>query len=189
MRWRKGERARLVNLRRSLPVAVRQAADRELGQRLDDWLIGTGRPAKDLAIALYWPIRGEPDLRAWSARWRRRGARILLPVVHDKSAPLIFRLWDGAPPRDRGIWNIPIPRPSAPEIVPNVIISPVVGLDDARFRLGNGGGYYDRTLAAMRGRGVVVDCIGVGYDCLRIPTIFPLPHDIAMDHALLVQAK
>jgi hypothetical protein len=76
-----------------------------------------------------------------------------------------------------GVWNIPIPD-TKQRLTPLLLLAPVVGFDPRRYRLGYGGGYFDRTLAALGGARTV---IGVGYDSQAIPTIHPLPHDIAMD--------
>src|SRR3569833_2229687 len=75
------------------------------------------------------------------------------------------------------ICNIPMPADS-PTVVPDVVLAPVLGFDEACYRLGNGGGYFDRTLAILQPRPLV---IGVGYERLRIRTIYPQPHDVAMD--------
>ena len=77
----------------------------------------------------------------------------------------------------QGFWKIPVPA-EGPEVVPDVALAPVVGWDAAGFRLGYGGGYFDRTLAALDPPAFA---IGVGLDAARVPTIFPQPHDIAMD--------
>ncbi|MDO5706472.1 MAG: 5-formyltetrahydrofolate cyclo-ligase [Paracoccus sp. (in: a-proteobacteria)] len=106
-----------------------------------------------------------------------RGAQVVLPVVQTPHAPLIFRRWTPDCRMVQGFWKIPVPA-DGPAMVPDVVLSPVVGWDDAGFRLGYGGGYYDRTLAALRPRPVV---IGVGLQAARVATIFPQPHDIAMD--------
>jgi 5,10-methenyltetrahydrofolate synthetase len=90
---------------------------------------------------------------------------------------LIFRTWTPSEPLERGIGGIPVPT-GGDTVVPDILLAPVVGFDSACFRLGYGGGYFDRTLAAVRCRPRV---FGVGYACLRIPTIHPQPHDVPMD--------
>jgi len=77
---------------------------------------------------------------------------------------------------ERGVWNIPVPA-EGPDIVPDITLSPVVGWDGAGYRLGCGGGYFDRTLAAFTPRPLA---IGIGLNTARIATIFPQPHDIPM---------
>jgi 5-formyltetrahydrofolate cyclo-ligase len=78
---------------------------------------------------------------------------------------------------ERGVLGIMIPSYGAP-VAPNVVLSPLVGFDAARYRLGNGGGYFDRTLAAMEPRPFA---IGIGFALGRIATIHPQPHDLPMD--------
>lgn len=182
--WRKSERDRLIAARQAIPVAARQAADAVLADRLDEILAPDG--IADRTISLYWPFRGEPDLRDWAARCRARGARLALPVVVAKAHPLDFRQWEEGTKLTRGVWNIPIPPDSAPVVAPDVVIAPVVGLDDAQYRLGYGGGYYDRTIARLRDLGHRPLVIGVGYGQQRIDTIRPHPYDIPMDRAVLV---
>lgn len=177
MRWRKAERARLIALRQSMPVADRAGAEAAIIQGLNQ--------EPGTIIGIYWPFKGEPDLRNWAELRRSTGARVALPVVVEKAAPLIFREWLPGATLSRGVWNIPIPDDSAPVVTPDLIISPVVGVDPARYRLGYGGGFYDRTLAAIRAAGHAPRVIGIGFAAQAIPTIFPLPHDIAMDRIIL----
>jgi hypothetical protein len=102
--------------------------------------------------------------------------RLALPVVVQKAAPVLFREWWPGIPMANGIWNIPVPAAGDP-VAPDVLLVPVVGFDRQNYRLGYGGGYYDRTLAAAtRPR-----TIGVGFELARIATIHPQPHDIPMD--------
>jgi 5-formyltetrahydrofolate cyclo-ligase len=183
-RWRKAERARLLALRQALPVASRAPADAAIAADLT-------RRLTDIAgrtVALYWPFRGEPDLRGWAAGLRGKGARTCLPVVVAKAAPLIFRDWTGAGKLERGVWNIPIPPATAAEVIPDIVISPVVGFDRGNYRLGYGGGFYDRTLAGLVAAGYRPRVIGVGYTFQRIATIFPQPYDVALDDAVLADA-
>ncbi len=81
----------------------------------------------------------------------------------------------------RGVWNIPVPQ-SSEALTPDVVIAPLLGIDAAGYRLGNGGGYYDRTLAALPRMPQV---IGVGHDFCRIDTIFPMPWDVPMQQSIL----
>lgn len=173
LRWRKAERQRLIEHRMSLPSDFRQRASKQIARALLD-VVGN---LEGRTVSGYWPFRGEPDLRevleaAWSG-----GGRAALPIVVEKGHPLLFRAWKTGDPLEKGVWNIPVPS-EGPEVVPDVVIAPVVGFDAGCFRLGYGGGFFDRTLARL-GSGPTV--IGVGYDCQRIPTIRPLSHDIPMD--------
>jgi 5,10-methenyltetrahydrofolate synthetase len=78
---------------------------------------------------------------------------------------------------ERGVWNIPVPADGA-ELAPDITIAPVVGHDPGCYRLGYGGGFFDRTLAALEPRPMA---IGVGHPVAAIRTIYPQPHDIPMD--------
>lgn len=172
-RWRKAERRRLIDERRFFDAETRKIASERIATGLDR-AIGkfSGR-----TVSVYWPIRGEPDLRNWAITVIERGGRIALPVVIEKAQPLEFRGWAPGDPLERGVWNILVPS-SGPAVQPNVVIAPVVGFDEAKFRLGYGGGFFDRTLALFAKKPLV---IGVGYERARISTIYPQAHDIPMD--------
>jgi 5,10-methenyltetrahydrofolate synthetase len=164
---------RLLGERLALDAENRQARSKRIAAGLDR-VVGkvSGR-----IVSGYWPFRGEPDLRNWSIRVIERGGRIALPVVIRKGWPLEFRVWSPGDPLERGIWDILVPS-RGPSVQPDVVIAPVIGFDEANYRLGYGGGFFDRTLAAMPKRAFVV---GVGYASSKIRTIYPQPHDIAMD--------
>lgn len=171
-RFRRAERQRFLDLRRTLSVDESRRQAGCISKALDE-LLGD---AAGHAVAVYWPIRGEPDLRPWMERLQRRGARVALPVVVERGTPLVFREWTPGAKMERGVWNIPVPATGA-TLVPDIVIAPVLGLDAVGFRLGNGGGYYDRTLAALPS---LPFRVGVGHDFARIPTIFPMHWDIPM---------
>ncbi|HSE75060.1 MAG TPA: 5-formyltetrahydrofolate cyclo-ligase, partial [Dongiaceae bacterium] len=128
-------------------------------------------------VSFYWPFRGEPNLRPLMRRMVAAGRVVALPVVVQKRHPLEFRPWSPGCKMELGVWNIPIPA-TTERVTPHLLLSPVVGFDPLRYRLGYGGGFYDRTLAALEGARTV---IGLGFDCQAIETIHPLPHDIPMD--------
>lgn len=172
-RWRKAERKRLLEERLAVNAENRQAMSERIATGLDQII---GKVAGRI-VSSYWPFRGEPDLRDWAIRLIGRGGRIALPVVIQKGWPLEFRLWSPGDPLERGVWDILVPS-RGPSVLPDVVIAPVVGIDQANYRLGYGGGFFDRTLAAMPRRPFV---IGVGYAGSRIPTIYPQPHDIPMN--------
>jgi 5,10-methenyltetrahydrofolate synthetase len=125
--------------------------------------------------AFCWPVRHEPDLRPLLAAWA--GTQAALPVVVGAEAPLAFRAWspDSLLAPDR----YGIPTPVAGEfLVPDLILLPLNGFDAAGYRLGYGGGYFDRTLAALAPRPLAV---GVGFEINRLETIMPGPHDQRLD--------
>lgn len=175
-RWRKAERGRLLADRAALSVDTRKAAGIAIAAHLDRLLAQRFKTLDGLTISAWWPIKAEIDLRFWLTGLAARGARAALPLVATKAAPLIFREWTPATRMERGVWNIPVPA-KGPGIVPDITLSPVVGWDSTGYRLGYGGGYFDRTLAAFTPRPLA---IGIGLDAARIATIFPQPHDIPM---------
>ncbi|MBZ9810268.1 5-formyltetrahydrofolate cyclo-ligase [Mesorhizobium sp. BR1-1-9] len=172
-RWRKAERKRLIDERLAIDAEERNARSLRIASVLD---LAVGRVSGRI-VSGYWPFRGEPDLRNWAINVIERGGRIALPVVIKKGWPLEFRIWRPGDPLERGVWNILVPS-HGPAVQPDVVIAPVVGFDEANYRLGYGGGFFDRTLAAAPRRPLVV---GVGYARSRIRTIYPQPHDIPMD--------
>jgi 5,10-methenyltetrahydrofolate synthetase len=177
-RWRRAERARLRAMRQAMSVEDRHAASATLAAHLRDLMEARFAGARDLVLSAYWPIKGEPDLRPFMAELHAAGARVALPVVETKSAPLVFRRWTPGTRMVRGDWNIPVPPPRAETLVPDIVLAPLVGWDDADYRLGYGGGYFDRTLAALAPRPFA---IGIGLHAAGLPTIYPQPHDIPLD--------
>jgi len=175
-RWRAAERPRLLAERAALSVAARQAAAQAIAVQLDQFLADRFATLAGLTISAWWPIKAELDLRFWLAGLAARGAQAALPVVETRATPLIFRPWTPQTPMARGVWNIPVPAEGA-NVVPDITLAPVVGWDVAGYRLGYGGGYFDRTLAALAPRPLA---IGVGLEAAQVATIFPQPHDIAM---------
>jgi 5-formyltetrahydrofolate cyclo-ligase len=172
-RWRKAERERLIAMRLALAAEQRALHTKRIVAELDELLAR----APATVVSVYWPIRAEPDLRDWMRELCQRGVRIALPVALALGEPMIFREWRPGVPMARGLWNIPHPADGV-VVEPDCVLAPLVGFDADGYRLGYGGGFFDRTLATMSRKPHVV---GVGYPETRIPTIFPQPHDVPMD--------
>lgn len=179
-RWRRAERTRLLAERAALPVIIRQTAAQTIASHLDHLLDQRFPDLRDMIISAWWPIKAELDLRCWLTTLTAKGATAALPVILTPKAPLAFRAWTPETRMERGYWNIPTPA-DGPEITPHITLSPLVGWDRAGFRLGYGGGYFDRTLAALT---PVPIAIGIGLSSAALPTIFPQPHDIPMHYII-----
>lgn len=181
-RWRKAERERLRAERLALDAPARRRADQALAGHLRRLLDMRSDGARGRILAGYWPIAGEPDLRATLCDLHADGVTIALPVVETQAAPLVFRRWTPASVLVRGHAGIPVPSSAADALTPDILLAPVLGWDERAFRLGYGGGYVDRTLAALARRPFA---IAIGYRAQRLATIFPQPHDIALDVVLV----
>jgi 5,10-methenyltetrahydrofolate synthetase len=177
-RWRKSERARLRTERQALSVKDLAAVGTAVAGHLRKLLFTRFGGAQGRVVSGYWPIKGEPDLRPLMADLHAAGVKIALPLVEQKAAPLIFRRWTPNTAMIRGNWNIPVPPPGADAVTPDITLAPLVGWDSEGFRLGYGGGYFDRTLAALTPRPFT---IGIGFHSARLTTIFSQPHDIPLD--------
>ncbi len=177
--WRRARRAELTARRRALDSDSRAQASAAISTHLAALLA----ERKAGVLGLYWPIRGEFDPRPLAPGLIASGWRLALPVVAEKRAPLIFRSWTPTSPMERGVWGIPVPKEGA-ALRPAAVLAPLVGFDAAKYRLGNGGGYFDRTLATLAPKPYA---IGVGFELGRLPTIHPRAHDMAMD-AIVTEA-
>lgn len=171
-RWRKATREDLIARRLALSADTRSA----LGWAIMGHVRTELGDVRGRTVSLYWPFRGEPDPRGLAREIVAAGGHCALPVVVAKGQPLAFHRWTPGEPLARGVWNIPVP--AVPQDCrPDIVLAPVVGFDALCFRLGYGGGYFDRTLAAMTARPLT---IGVGYELARLSSIYPQPHDIAL---------
>ena len=170
--WRKSERERLIALRMSLPLVERRAAGERIAASIAD--IVAGRPG---VLGVYWPFRAEFDPRPLIDKVTAGGRGVALPVVIDKKGPLEYRAWAPGEALVAGVWDIPVPE-KRKIVVPAMVLAPLVGFDRDCYRLGYGGGYFDRTLASLSPRPLA---IGVGFAAQEIATIYPQPFDIAMD--------
>jgi len=175
-KWRRAQRELLLARRLALPAADRAAAGARIVQRL----LAIADELVTHCIGYYWPFKGEIDLHGLIAQLVARGASAALPVVVEKNQAMVFRSWRRGEQLVHGIWNIPVPADGA-VVVPTLLLVPLVGFDPAGYRLGYGGGYYDRTLAQLVPRPLT---IGIGYAATRLPTIYPQSHDIPMDRLL-----
>ncbi len=171
--WRKLVRDDLIQQRTAISADER----RDRGERACTRLA----QAVDLktydVLGFCWPIRGEFDVRGIAKQHLLAGGQVALPVVVQKSAAVEFWRWHPGMPMQTGIWNIPIPK-VRDVLKLDAVIVPLVGFDESGFRLGYGGGYFDRTLAAAAPRPYA---IGLGYANSALHTIFPQSHDIAMN--------
>jgi 5-formyltetrahydrofolate cyclo-ligase len=130
-----------------------------------------------LAVGLYWPVRAEFDPRPLADRLRAQQRTVSLPAVTARRGSLEYRRWESGADMTAGTYGIPVPKERR-LVRPDIVVVPLLGFDSANYRLGYGGGYFDRTIAALDPRPVT---IGVGFETARLDTIFPRAHDIAMD--------
>jgi len=179
--WRK----QLVAERLQLPD--RLARNEALQRVMRVWLVE--RP--DTVIGAYWPIKGEFDPLPALFRWQEAGMeadalgashrrRIGLPVINKIDKTLTFHTWYPGCPMEEDAYGIPKPKDT--EIIqPTLLFVPCVGYGLGGYRLGYGGGFYDRTLAALQPRPFTV---GLGYTHGFLPDLEPEPHDQPLDAIL-----
>jgi len=145
---------------------------------IDDYLERSFPGLAGKRVAFCWPIKQEYDARHVARTLRSRGALTALPVVVAPKSPLIFREWHPGVDLAMGALDIPYPVDS-PEVVPQAVLLPMNGWDSMGYRLGYGAGFFDRTLASLAQKPVV---IGVSYEQARLDTIYPQPWDIPVDY-------
>jgi len=178
-----GGKAELRAQARALRAALAQAAPPDAAElaasHLPDEVLARVRSA-----SVYRPMRHEMDCGPLTRRLARRGVRILLPAVVGRSRPLAFRD-TAAEPLVPDAAGLPAPPPGAAEGVPDLVVVPLLAWDLAGRRLGYGGGYYDRTLAALRAEGAApVLAVGLAFEGQRIDDLPQEAHDQNLDAIL-----
>lgn len=171
--WRQQQRQRLLEDRAGLSPAERETIQQHCLQNIAAYLA----QCEPCTLGLYWPIKGELDCRDLAEDLISNGWELAVPVMNEETRTLSFARWQPGTPMHPGAWNIPIPV-DIELLQPVRYLVPLVGFDEANYRLGYGGGYYDRTLANIRTR---VETIGVGMEMGRCQTIHPHEHDIPMN--------
>ena len=171
--WRKAERRRLIAERMAMTPEARAIAGAAIGA-----VLKARFPPGSLAlVAGYWPIRAEYNALDYLRQAIEAGAAAALPVVTAPATPLQFRPWTPRARMEPGRW-ITFHPAEGPAVIPTALLIPLVGFDAAGHRLGYGGGFYDRTLAALEPRPLA---IGIGFEMARLASIDPGPHDKPMD--------
>lgn len=162
-------------------LAARMALDKNAYEaraaRIDSHLSALLVPLPPQVLAFCAPVRGEFDARPLVSLLIEHGWRAAMPVVEATSSPMSFRAWSPSSTMCIDRHGIPNPRDGCP-VVPDIVLLPLVAFDLHGFRLGYGGGYFDRTLASLVPRPLA---IGVGFELARVVDIRPQPHDIPLD--------
>lgn len=164
-------------------IAAREALADERRAALTAALLGHLVPLlarlSPRVLGYCWPYRAEPDLRDFVARWLAGDAdrAAALPVVVAPDAPLAFSDWQPGEVLRTDAFGIPVPAEFRPR-EPDLVLVPLNAFDAAGYRLGYGGGFFDRTLAARR---PAPRAVGVGFELGRVASILPEPHDRPLD--------
>lgn len=178
--WRQNQRQQLIANRKSVTGIERLTAE----QQIQAQLLSLLAPLTPGIIGFYMPIRGEINCQALIEQLLANGWRAALPKIIAKDTALQFRQWAPDCDMQPEIWQIPVPQNTS-ELIPDVLLIPLVGFDKQLHRLGNGGGFYDRSLASMSPKPLA---IGVGLALQKLEDIQPQSHDMAMDYVVTEQA-
>ena len=171
--WRKTMRTELLAKR----AAVSTERHHEWSEIMTGLLVSGFPMLRQMTISFYWPFQGEFDPRYAIRRFRESGAVAALPVVIEKRAPLQFREWWPGVATSKGVFDLPVPEGTR-IVVPQALLIPPVAFDARGYRLGYGGGYFDRTLAAMTSQPLT---IGLAFEMSKLETIHPQSYDIPLD--------
>lgn len=171
--WRKLRRTELLAQREAVPLDVRRGWNAQVTRLLIEGFSVLDR----CIIGFCWPFKGEADARFFIHHMRQRGATAALPAVVEKKGPLQFREWWPGVEMEAGVFDLPVPKATR-VLLPDALLIPPVGFGQRGYRLGYGGGYFDRTLGAMAPQPIK---IAVAFEVSRMPTIYPQPHDVPMD--------
>ncbi len=146
-------------------------------------VIKAGGQDISLTVAGYWPMADEIDVRPLMSRLFADGWTVLLPVVVASEEPLVFRRWQPGMALEAGGFGTRHPGPEAPEIVPDILLVPLLAFDDRGFRLGWGGGFYDRTLSRLRAT-EDVNAVGIAYQGQKVDSVPHSSNDEPLDRVV-----
>jgi 5-formyltetrahydrofolate cyclo-ligase len=172
---------------RQVLLAQRQLIEPEVGQQKANALSGQVLPVEARGgchiLSAFHPTQSEIDVRPLLGKLAGEGWTPCLPVVLGKGLPLEFRRWYPGEALVLGKWGILRPADDAPVVEPDVLLVPLLAFDRQGYRLGYGGGFYDRTLEKLRGMKKVV-AIGVAYAAQEIDAVPRDGHDQRLDYIM-----
>ena len=174
-------RSEALARRDALPAAERQAAAEAVAARTFPLPLAPG-----VIVSGFMPMKSEISPLPLMRKLAGQGARLALPVIAGRGKPLTMRAWTFGEPLSAGVWGIREPEPEAAEVEPDILLVPLLAFDRAGYRLGYGGGYYDRTIARLRGRKRVT-AVGIAYAAQEVPAVPKTPGDARLDLVLTEQ--
>ena len=179
----KSDKKALRGLMKTVRAQAVAAHGRTAAERLAEQGIGFAGVSAPAWVSGFLPIGEELDPTLLMQRLAGSGFKLCLPVMEAKGKPLLFRGWSPGDPLDEVTWGIREPRASAPVVEPDVLLSPLLAVDRNGYRLGYGGGFYDRTLARLRSLKPVV-AIGLAFDEQMVDAVPHADYDERLDWVL-----
>lgn len=162
---------RLAGKKTRARVVLKSGA--EVAQRLAEHGLSFCQPAPGSVVSGFAPFGEELDATPLMLRLMDEGCTLALPVMVGKAKPLIFRAWKPGDDMKEAMWGIMEPRDDAPVAIPDVVLVPLLAFDTRGYRVGYGGGFYDRTLAELKAKKSVVT-VGLALDEMKVDAV---PHD------------
>lgn len=156
---------------------------RDAGQRLAGIGLSFAKPKAGARVSGFWAIGEEIDVRPLMTQLFENGFGLALPRMQGRDRPLLFRQWQPGDELTEAVWGIKEPLPSAEQIAPDIVLVPLLAFDSQGYRLGYGGGFYDRTIADLKATKQITT-IGVAFDEQRVDAVPHLDYDERLDWIL-----
>ena len=171
-------RTEAIARRDALPADQRQAAAEAIAARPFPLPIAAGT-----IVSGFMPLKSEINPLPLMRKLTEQGARLALPVIAGRSQPLVMREWTWGEPLTAGVWGIREPEPQARAVDPDIVLAPLLAFDRTGHRLGYGGGYYDLTIAQLRGRKTLA-AVGLAFAVQEVFTVPVTLRDAPLDLVL-----
>jgi 5-formyltetrahydrofolate cyclo-ligase len=171
-------RREAIARRDAMPAETRAAAAEAIAARAFPVVARPGT-----IVSGFMPIKSEINPLPLMKALTGQGARLALPVIAGRGAPLVMRPWELDEPLDRGQWGIREPKADDAEVEPDILLVPLLAFDRAGHRIGYGAGYYDLTIAALRERKPII-AIGLAFAAQEVPAVPATPRDARLDLVL-----
>jgi 5-formyltetrahydrofolate cyclo-ligase len=168
-------RREAIARRDAIPSEEREAAAQAIAVRPFPVSVPPGA-----IVSGFIPLKDEIDVRPLMRKLAQAGAKLALPVVLARGEPLIMRDWEFGAPLKSGGWGISEPPPHAPEVLPDLLLVPLLAFDRAGDRIGYGAGYFDITIRSLRAQKPII-AIGVAFAAQEIAQVPTTPRDARLD--------
>ena len=164
--------------RDALPPDMRAAAAQAIAARPFPVAVSPG-----MIVSGFMPMKSEINPLPLMRALADAGARLALPVVAGRGKPLVMRAYALGETLAAGVWGIREPKPDAPEVLPDVVIVPLLVFARDGHRIGYGAGYYDMTIAGLRAK-KTIHAVGIGFAAQEIASVPSTPRDARLDLVL-----